>query len=49
MLKIAQCMRAHGVTNLPDPNANGAFTQPVGNPSPWYAAAAKACGGPPVP
>lgn len=48
MLKIAQCMRAHGVPNFPDPNANGGFalTEPIGNP-PGYAAAAKACGGPP--
>jgi hypothetical protein len=54
MLKIAQCMRAHGITNFPDPNANGSFTAPVASSSssidgssPQYAAAAKICGGPP--
>ena len=49
MLKIAECMRAHGITNFPDPNANGSFTSPVNSPvnTPGYAAAAKTCGGPP--
>jgi hypothetical protein len=26
MLKYAQCMRAHGVTDFPDPNADGGLT-----------------------
>jgi hypothetical protein len=53
MLKIAGCMRANGVTNFPDPDAQGAFTAPVGGSSsnmdnsPQYAAAAKKCDGPP--
>jgi hypothetical protein len=50
MLKIAECMRAHGVTDFPDPTANGAFSSPVNSPitnTPGYAAAARTCGGPP--
>jgi hypothetical protein len=53
MLKIARCMRANGVTNFPDPDAQGAFTAPVGSSSntdtnsPRYVAAAKKCDGPP--
>lgn len=53
-LQITKCMRAHGIMNFPDPNANGSLTAPVGTPSssinvssPQYAAAAKTCGGPP--
>ena len=48
MLKISECMRAHGITNFPDPTATGAFSSPVSVAKvPGYAAAAKACNGPP--
>ncbi|MGO9196511.1 MAG: hypothetical protein ACLQK4_05225 [Acidimicrobiales bacterium] len=50
MLKISVCMRAHGITNFPDPNASGGFSAPPGGidmGSPQYAAAAKKCNGPP--
>jgi hypothetical protein len=49
MLRFAQCMRAHGITDFPDPNAQGALAikgQPGGdlNPNnPRYQAADKAC------
>ena len=52
MLKIAQCMRAHGITNFPDPNASGALIQSVSGSDtnePGYANAAKTCGAPPAP
>jgi hypothetical protein len=29
MLRFAQCMRAHGITDWPDPNADGSFTLPA--------------------
>jgi hypothetical protein len=47
MLKISECMRANGVSNFPDPNAQGVIISPsiVANPS--YSAAVKKCGGPP--
>jgi len=51
MLKIAECMRAHGVLNFPDPNANGSLTSPANSTvvnTPVYAAAAKTCDGPPA-
>lgn len=53
MLKIARCMRAHGITGFPDPDASGGFSLPTGAKStidfssPQYARAAKACNGPP--
>ena len=50
MLKIAQCMRAHGIVNFPDPDAQGGFSMQPGTideSSPQYAAAAKKCNGPP--
>jgi len=31
-LALAQCMRAHGVPNFPDPNASGNIQFPVGDP-----------------
>jgi len=53
MLKISVCMRAHGITNFPDPNASGGFSVPPGSAgidmsSSQYAAAAKKCNGPPA-
>jgi hypothetical protein len=52
MLKISQCMQAHGITNFPDPRGGekGGFATPAGPidmSSPRYAAAAKTCHGPP--
>ncbi|MCU1494621.1 MAG: hypothetical protein JWO62_2385 [Acidimicrobiaceae bacterium] len=54
MLKISECMHAHRITGFPEPDAQGGFTLPVGGSSssvdfssPRYAAAAKACNGPP--
>ncbi|MGB9111299.1 MAG: hypothetical protein WCF24_01060 [Acidimicrobiales bacterium] len=47
-LKVSACMRAHGISNFPEPNALGGFLFPVSiSNEPGYAAAAKACGGPP--
>jgi hypothetical protein len=55
-LKLAQCMRAHGIANFPDPGANGEVQIGPGlNPrSPAFQAAQSACakyaafkGGPP--
>lgn len=53
-LKISQCMHVHGVTNFPEPSANGGFVQSVSQSqslesNPDYSAAAKACGAPPAP
>ena len=46
MLKIANCMRAHGVVNFPDPNSQGAIAMPqVVADEPGYSVAAKLCGG----
>lgn len=44
-LKYAECMRAHGVTNFPDPSANGGFTIPssIDQNSSTFQAAARAC------
>lgn len=45
-LAFSRCMRAHGVTNFPDPDANGNITLPgqgTGAQSPKMAAARKAC------
>jgi hypothetical protein len=52
MLKISTCMRAHGITNFPDPKGGeqggfGTPASPIDMSSPQYAAAAKACNGPP--
>jgi hypothetical protein len=45
-LRQARCMRAHGVTNYPDPLPGGGFSIPstVNPQSPRFIAAAKACG-----
>jgi hypothetical protein len=55
MLKISNCMRAHGVANFPDPSSTGGFaiSTSVSNPTsvlnvPGYPAAAKTCGAPPA-
>lgn len=45
-LKLANCMRAHGVTDFPDPDANGDIQFPIGSPiprSPSFARAQKVC------
>ena len=52
-LKVSQCMHAHGVTNFPEPSANGGFVQSVSQSqsiesNPNYSAAAKICGAPPA-
>jgi hypothetical protein len=53
-LQFSRCMRAHGATNFPDPNSNGAITIPhaIEN-SPVYLAALHFClhkyGAPPPP
>lgn len=52
LLKISHCMQAHGITNFPDPKGGeqGGFAAaagPLDQSSPQYAAAAKACNGPP--
>lgn len=57
LLKISECMRAHGITNFPDPygghKGGWPFTFPPSSSSPFsapgYSAAAKACDGPPPP
>lgn len=45
-LQFSTCMRAHGVSNFPDPGANGTLRIPTGvSPqSPSFQAAQKACG-----
>lgn len=58
-LKLANCMRAHGVSDFPDPGASGglqAAPAPSSDQSPAFQAATKACrrfggglGGPPQP
>jgi hypothetical protein len=45
-LRVARCMRAHGVTNFPDPNSNGHFPDPLlhrAENSPQYQAANRTC------
>jgi hypothetical protein len=44
-LAYASCMRSHGITDFPDPNAQGGFSAPNGmNPnSPQYATANNDC------
>ena len=42
--QFAQCMRAHGVTNFPDPTAEGSFNLPSGmTSSPQFASADSSC------
>jgi hypothetical protein len=45
--KHAQCMRAHGVPDYPDPRfpPGGGVEEGAGPDSPAFQAAAKACGG----
>jgi hypothetical protein len=44
LAQFAQCMRAHGVTNFPDPTAQGTFNLPSGmTSSPQFASADKSC------
>jgi hypothetical protein len=49
LVKLAKCMRSHGVPDFPDPSANGALGFPFGGikaeaGSPQFEKAAKACG-----
>ncbi|HTW10079.1 MAG TPA: hypothetical protein VME46_21430 [Acidimicrobiales bacterium] len=50
MLAISKCMRAHGITNFPDPGTQGEMmmSPSIAN-EPGYAKAAKVCGAPPAP
>ena len=50
-LKFAQCMRAHGEPDFPDPSSTGGFDVPnsVDENSPTFQTAEKACGGFPTP
>lgn len=44
LVQFAQCMRAHGMSNFPDPTAEGAFNLPAGTTStPQFQAADQAC------
>jgi hypothetical protein len=44
LAQFAQCMRAHGVTNFPDPTAQGTFNLPPGmTSSPQFASAHGSC------
>jgi hypothetical protein len=44
LAQFAQCMRAHGVTNFPDPTAQGTFNLPSGMTStPQFASADGSC------
>ena len=45
-LLLANCMRANGVANYPDPGANGAVQFPVGSPIPRSPAFQRAQNGP---
>ncbi len=45
-LKLAQCMRANGVPNFPDPDANGDIQFPVTSPIPQSPAFQRAQNGP---
>ncbi len=54
LLKITDCMRAHGISNFPDPKGGekGGWlspTTPIDMTSHLYAKAARACNGPPGP
>jgi hypothetical protein len=46
-LNFARCMRAHGITGFPDPNADGQFPETqmraIGKGSPQFNAAQNAC------
>jgi len=45
LLKFAECMRAHGVTNFPDPSASGnlLIPQSIDTQTPTFQAASQAC------
>jgi hypothetical protein len=46
MVKYAQCMRSHGISKFPDPNADGAIElngAEVDSDSPQFKAAEEAC------
>jgi hypothetical protein len=44
LARFAQCMRTHGVTNFPDPTAQGTFNLPSGmTSSPQFASADESC------
>jgi hypothetical protein len=45
LLRLARCMRAHGIHNFPDPTSTGQITKPPGvdTNSPQVQAAAQAC------
>jgi hypothetical protein len=46
MLDYAKCMRSHGISSFPDPNANGRFAGQLKNidhDTPAFQAAANAC------
>jgi hypothetical protein len=43
-LKFANCMRAHGVSNFPDPSSGGEFRAQVNPQSPAFQTAQQACG-----
>lgn len=52
-LAFSQCMRAHGITQFPDPGAQGAAYSGIDFNAPQYQAAQRAClpklgGGPPL-
>lgn len=48
MLKIAKCMRAHGITDFPDPDSHGNLIEsPAAAAQPGYAKAAATCDAPP--
>ena len=46
-VKFAQCMRAHGVSNFPDPGTSGGPQETPISSAPAFVAAQKACGGGP--
>ena len=45
-IALATCMRAHGVSNFPDPNANGNIQFPLNDPLPQSPAFQRAQNGP---
>ena len=45
-VQFAQCMRANGVPDFPDPDANGNIQFPIGSPIPQSAAFQRAQNGP---
>jgi hypothetical protein len=44
VLKFVQCLRAHGLPDIPDPGANGSISLPKGmGNSPQFKAAQRSC------